>query len=69
MGLLFKAGTAFAAAAWLLGYGPFSGPPAPRWDAVRAELAAAQPRARLAAQAETLFQAGMPLSAADETVR
>ncbi len=69
MGLLFKAGIAFASTAWFLVYGPFSWSAEPRWDAVRAELAAPHPWARLAVQAETPFQAGMPLPAADETVR
>lgn len=67
MGLLLKAASAFAFAACVLGTGPFAGPPDPHWDAVRAYLAAARPRERLAAQAEILFQAGMPRPAADTT--
>jgi hypothetical protein len=60
MGTLFKAATAFALAAWLLGEAPFAGPPDPHWDIVRADLAAAHPRERLAAQLGTLIQAGQP---------
>jgi hypothetical protein len=65
MGLLFKAATAFTLAAWVLGTGPFAGPADPHWDAVRADLAAARPKEVLAAQAEALFQAGLPRPATD----
>jgi hypothetical protein len=65
MGLLFKAAAAFTVAAWYLGTGPFAGPPDPHWDTVRADLAAARPRERLALQAQALFQAGSPRPAAD----
>lgn len=60
MGLLFKAGTAFAVAAYLLGTGPFAGPADPHWEVVRADLAAARPQERLAAQMATLFRPGKP---------
>ncbi len=69
MGLLFKAGTAFALAAWFLGMGPFSGPADPHWDVVKADLAAAHPRERLASQAQALFRSGMRRPAANMTMR
>ena len=65
MGLLFKAGTAFAVAAYLLGTGPFAGPADPHWELVRADLAAAHPQERLAAQLATLFRPGTPRPATD----
>lgn len=65
MSLIFKAGTAFTVAAYLLGTGPFAGPADPHWDVVRADLAAARPQERLAAQMEALFSAGKPHPAAD----
>ncbi|HJR57164.1 MAG TPA: hypothetical protein VJ798_11335 [Rhizomicrobium sp.] len=60
MGLLFKAGTAFAVAAYFLGTGPFAGPADPHWEVVRADLAAARPQERLAAQMAILFRPGTP---------
>jgi hypothetical protein len=60
MGSVFKAAAAFTAAAWILGVGPFSGPPGAHWDAVRADLAAARPQEALKVQAETLFHSGTP---------
>ena len=65
MGLLFKAGTAFAVAAYFLGTGPFAGPPDPHWEVVKADLAAARPQERLAAQMATLFHPGKPHPDAD----
>ncbi len=63
MKFLLNAGAGFAFAAWILGAGPFAGPPDPHWDVVRADLAAAHPQARLVAQADILIPAGMPLPA------
>jgi len=60
MRVLLNAAAGFALAAWFLGTGPFAGPPDPHWETVRADLAAARPQARLAAQASVLFPAGMP---------
>jgi hypothetical protein len=66
MRFLLNAAAGFAFAAWILGTGPFAGPPNPHWDVVKADLAAARPQARLAAQAESLFPAGLPRPAHDE---
>jgi len=66
MRFLLNAGVGFAFAAWLLGTGPFAGPPDPHWDVVKADLAAARPQARLAAQAEFLIPAGLPRPAWQE---
>lgn len=60
MSLIFKAGTAFAVAAYMLGTGPFAGPADPHWELVKADLAAARPQERLAAQVATLFRPGTP---------
>jgi len=60
MRILLNAGAGFAFAAWILGTGPFAGPPDPHWDAVRADLAATRTQERLVAQATSLFPAGLP---------
>lgn len=57
---LLNAGTGLVLTAWLSGLGPFAIPPDPHWDAVRADLAAADPTGQLSAQADALFTAGMP---------
>jgi hypothetical protein len=58
--MLLKAAAAFGIAAALMGTGPFAGPLSPGWLRVKADLAAARPQARLAAQAHVLFQSGEP---------
>ena len=60
MKLLLNAGTGFALAAWFLGTGLLAGFSTPHWDVVRADLAAAHPRQKLAAQLCGLFPAGTP---------
>ena len=55
MSLLFRAGTAFLFAALISGH---LGALSPHWRAVAADLAHAQPEARLKAQVLTLFQGG-----------
>ena len=60
MKLLLNAGTGFALGAWFLGIGPLAGFSTPYWDVVRADLAAAHPRQKLAAQMGGLFPTGMP---------
>lgn len=65
MRLLLNAGTGLALA-WVMGLGSFAGLSAPSLNAVRADLAAARPLARLAAQADAIFSAaGMPRPAPD----
>ena len=56
--MLLKAATAFGIAATLMGTGPLAGNSG--WLRVKAELAAARPQARLAAQAQALFRTGLP---------
>lgn len=58
--MLLKAAAAFTIAAALLGTGPLAGPLGPGWQRVRADLAAARPEARLAAEFRLLFRSGMP---------
>ena len=65
MSSLFNAVAAFCLAAAVLGTGPFAGPAAPHWEAVKADLAAVRPQERLAAQVGTLFRAGTPHPDAD----
>jgi hypothetical protein len=56
--MLLKFAAAFAIAATLMGTGPLPGNPG--LLLVKAELAAAGPQARLAAQVDALFQSGLP---------
>ena len=69
MSSLFNAVAAFCLAAAVLGTGPFAGPAAAHWEAVKADLAAARPQARLherlAGQVGALFRAGTPRPVAD----
>jgi hypothetical protein len=69
MSSLFKAAAAFTLAATILGIGPFAGPPSPHWEDVRADLAAARPREKLAEQARTMFRPGTPRPDADDAER
>jgi len=58
--MLLKAAAAFGIAAALMGTGPLAGPLNPGWLRVKADLAAARPQTRLAAQAHVLFHSGEP---------
>jgi hypothetical protein len=69
MSSLFKPVAAFTLAASILGIGPFSGPVDPHWGDVRAELAAARPREKLAEQVRTVFRPGTPRPDADDAAR
>jgi hypothetical protein len=55
MSLLFRAGPALLFAALITGHLPT---PSPHWRSVAADLAHAQPEARLKAQALALFHGG-----------
>ena len=57
---LLNAGTGLALAAWLSGTGSFPLLSDPRWDVVRADLAAAAPADQFALQAQKMLSAGMP---------
>ena len=58
--MLLKVPAAFAVAAMLMGTGPLAGPLSPGWLRVKADLAAAQPQARLATQAHVLLHSATP---------
>jgi hypothetical protein len=57
--MLLKAVAAFAIAGAVMGTGPLAGPLGPGWLKVKADLAAAHPQVRLAAQAQDLFHSGL----------